>query len=155
MWPWIALGVGGALVLVGTGLYRPGFAEQRVKECRLLTAFDIKAMTGERVRPVLIGPGRCANYETMDGMPYLAISTMASEAEYRATVDAIRPGAYADVERLDTIGDEALLFKGEGKDRPGMLIARRRRTGVLLFARSARISDRRLREFAAKALAVS
>jgi hypothetical protein len=91
----------------------------------------------------------------MDGKPYLAISRLASEAEYRTTVEAIRPGAYADVERLTTIGDEGLIFKEEGTDRPCVLIAHRGRTGLLLFARSARISDRQLREFAARALAVS
>ncbi len=126
-------------------------------ECSILTAADIKAVTGADVRPVTRGAvlgagGTCGNYITPDSQAYLGVNRLESQSEFGASVSAVPDDVYPNKQSLAGLGDEAVLFKDEtGHLR--YLVARNGGKGVVVFPLGGgEISDEQLRQLAERAL---
>jgi hypothetical protein len=126
-------------------------------ECTILTAADIRSITGTTVVAVSRestprAGGTCGNYTTQSGILYLGVNRLSSPSEYTSSVNAVPADLYPDRRPLTGIGDEAVMFRG-----PGLryLVARQGGTGVVLFplVNAAQLSDEHLVALAQRALA--
>jgi hypothetical protein len=126
------------------------------EECLILTAADVKNVTGTEVQQVARGSkpgagGRCANFATTDGKLYLGVSQLSSVSEYQTAIAAVPVDIYPKREKLSGVGDEGILMKD---DRGTMryLVARKGNRGVVLFPLSRGPSDEQLKNLANLAL---
>ena len=128
----------------------------RSAECAILTAADIRSITGTTVVAVSRGStpeagGTCGNYATPSGIPYLGVNRLSSPSEYASSANAVPADVYPDRRPLTGIGDEAVMFRGPGVR---YLLARQGGTGVVLFplVNQAQLSDEHLVALAQRAL---
>lgn len=126
------------------------------EECLILTAADVKKVTGTQVQQVARGSkpgagGRCANYATVEGELYLGVSQLSSVSDYQRAIAEVPEDIYPKREKLSGVGDEAILMKD---DRGTMryLVARKGNRGVVLFPLSQGPSDEQLKKLANVAL---
>jgi hypothetical protein len=137
-----------------------GPATDRVGGCRVLTATDIREITGAAVHLIGRGAspgagGTCGNYATPDDDAYLGVNALESAADYTTAVSAVPEDVYPKRQAIPGLGDQAILMK----DETGMLrylVARKGNRGVVLFPlghAGRAVSDAQLRELAERALA--
>lgn len=137
-----------------------GTVTGRAGDCRVLTATDIREITGATVHLIGRGDspgagGTCGNYATPDDDAYLGVNALESASEYTMAVAAVPEDVYPKRQAMPGLGDQAILMK----DETGMLrylVARKGGRGVVLFplGRAGRaMSDAQLRELAERALA--
>jgi hypothetical protein len=135
-------------------------AAEAAEGCSVLTAADIKAVTGADVHLIARGStagagGTCGNYATPDSTAYLGVNALQSASAYESAVAAVPEDIYPKRQPLAGLGDQAVLMK----DDTGMLrylVARKGNRGVVLFPLGSGvrgISDDQLRQLAAKAIA--
>jgi hypothetical protein len=127
--------------------------------CGILTAADIKAITGAEVHLIARGAspgagGTCGNYATQDNAAYLGVSVLQNASEYDMAVAAVPQDVYPKRRPVAGLGDQAILMK----DDTGILrylVARKGNHGVVLFplGRAGRkMSDAQLRQLAERAI---
>jgi hypothetical protein len=124
-------------------------------DCPMLTAADIKSVTGAQVHPIARlsatgAGGTCGNYATASGENYLGVNQLSSPAEYQASVAAVPADVYPEKETLSRVGDEAVVFKAPGHIR--YLVARSGNRGVVLFYAGETPTDEQLKQLAIRAL---
>jgi hypothetical protein len=126
------------------------------EECSILTAADVKNVTGTQVQQVARGSkpgagGTCANYATADGDLYLGVSQLSSVSEYQTAIAPVPEDIYPKREKLSGVGDEAVLMKDDS-GRMRYLLARKGNHGVVLFPLSKGATDEHLKKLATLAL---
>jgi hypothetical protein len=99
------------------------------EECLILTAADVKNVTGTQVQQVARGSkpgagGTCTNYATADGDLSLGVSQLSSISEYQTAIAAVPEDIYPKREKLSGVGDEAVLMKDDS-GRMRYLVARK------------------------------
>ena len=106
------------------------------EECAILTAADVQSVTGVTVtrierNPAIGAGGTCVNFASPDGQAYLGVNRLGSQGDYASSVGTVPQDVYPNREPLPGLGDEAVLFKGDGGLR--YLVARKGGAGVVLF----------------------
>jgi hypothetical protein len=137
-----------------------GSAAGAARECRILTAADVKAATGADVHLIPRGSspgagGTCGNYATADGEAYLGVNALQTASEYDLAVAAVPRDIYPTRRVVAGLGDQAILMKDE-TGRLRYLVARKGDRGVVLFPLGSGmqgISDDRLGQLAQRSLA--
>lgn len=120
--------------------------------CRLVSAGDVRAITGTDVRLVERGSvedadGDCANFVAPDGAMYLAVSELESMTEFTSALSAPPPDRFPIRTALTGLGDEAMLYRDEeSADR--YLVTRVGERGAALVALDDSITEDQLRELA-------
>ena len=150
------------LLVLGSGVARAADAQP----CNVLTAADIKAVTGDNVQPLAKGAspgaGGCANFKDASGHAYLGVNRHRGAGAYQIAVSSVPADVYPDRKPVPGLGDEAVLMKDE-TGRLRYLIARKGDTTVVLFPLTYdkasggkvqyKISDAQLRQLGERALA--
>jgi hypothetical protein len=127
--------------------------------CRVLTAADIKGITGVDVHPIGRGAlpgagGTCGNYASTESDAYLGVNALQTAAEYDMAVAAVPHDIYPKRLPVAGLGDQAVLMK----DETGLLrylVARKGNHGAVLFPLGGglqEISDDQLRQLAERAI---
>jgi hypothetical protein len=136
-----------------------GSAAGTTGECRILSAADIKTITGAKVHLIARGAspgagGTCGNYATLDNAAYLGVSVLQTASEYDMAVAAVPQDVYPKRRPVAGLGDQSVLMK----DDTGILrylVARKGNHGVVLFplGRAGRqVSDAQLTQLAERAI---
>jgi hypothetical protein len=127
------------------------------ESCELLTAEDLRSVTGTSVTRVERDPmrglgGTCSNFADASGNAYLGVNRHTSSSDYATAVSAVPEDLYPARTALTGLGDEAILMSGEGGLR--YLVARKGDLVVVLFplGEGMRMTDDQLRGLAGKAL---
>lgn len=152
-------GKGGAAPRREAAAAPAGSADTATGECRILTAADIKAITGAEVHLIARGAspgagGTCGNYATAESDAYLGVNALQGPSAYDMAVAAVPEEIYPKRQAVAGLGDQALLMK----DETGLLrylVARQGGRGVVLFPlgrEGRKISDAQLRQLAERAL---
>jgi hypothetical protein len=129
-------------------------------ECSALTAADISTVTGDSVTAVARGSfpgagGTCGNYTSADGKPYLGINVSKSTGAYQMALSAVPKEIYPVSEKLQGVGDEAVLLKDSAQNtHMRYLVAHKGDAAVVLFPLTGQdnLSDDELKQLASRAL---
>jgi hypothetical protein len=129
-------------------------------ECPSLTAADVKALTGEDVRPVApkefaIGGNTCGNYVNAAGKPFVSVRILTTQQAIDWATRSVPTDVFKVHEQPNGLGDQADFYKDQAPS-PTMryLVVRKGGAAVELmpFTGARSLTDEQLFKLAIKAL---